>query len=198
MYEMASISIAEISKTIRQRRSVYPDQFRDGPIPNEIINEMLENANWAPNHKKTEPWRFRVFKGAALERLSSYLGRYYKENTPPEKYSEKKYEKTIQKPLKSGCVIAICMQRDEQERLPEWEEIAAVSCAVQNLWLTCATYDIGGYWSSPKSITQAKDLLQLGPKEKCLGLFYMGFLKDATETPRERKPIADKVIWFDK
>ena len=45
------------------------------------IEQILENANWAPNHKKTEPWRFKVFRGAALERLSDYLGEWYRANT---------------------------------------------------------------------------------------------------------------------
>jgi len=26
-------------------------------VDNAIIQQMLENANWAPTHKLTEPWR---------------------------------------------------------------------------------------------------------------------------------------------
>ena len=41
------------------------------------------------------------------------------------------------------------MNRDKQNRLPEWEEIAAVSMAVQNMWLTCYANNIGCYLSTP-------------------------------------------------
>lgn len=193
---MEPLSLVDVSTMIRKRQSVYPDQYTDEPIDEAIINEMLENANWAPNHKKTEPWRFRVFRGEALKRLSDYLGKWYVDNTPAEKFSNKKLEKTKQKPLQSACVIAICMARDEQERLPEWEEIAAVACAVQNMWLTCTAHQIGSYWSSPRSIIEAKEFLNLGANERCLGLFYMGYQKDVTQTERKRKPISEKVIWY--
>ena len=186
---------SDISLLIRSRRSVYPPNYTDQPIDDETILEILENANWAPNHKRTEPWRFKVFKGKALHRLSEYLGNWYKTNTPEEKYSEMKYEKTIQKPLKSGCVIAICMQRDPLERLPEWEELAAVACAVQNMWLTCSSLGIGAYWSSPRSIIEAREFLGLKAGESCLGLFFMGY-QDETRLPGSRKPIEEKVTWI--
>ena len=35
------------------------------------------------------------------------------------------------------------MTKDESNRVPEWEEIAAVSMAVQNMWLSCYVNDIG-------------------------------------------------------
>ncbi|MGY8931922.1 MAG: nitroreductase family protein [Flavobacteriales bacterium] len=39
----------------------------------------------------------------------------------------------------------ICMSRDENEVIPEWEELAATSMSVQNMWLTCTSYDLGCY-----------------------------------------------------
>ena len=49
-----------IENLIRNRRSVFPDQYNDRPIARETLERLLEAANWAPTHKKTEPWRFRV------------------------------------------------------------------------------------------------------------------------------------------
>ncbi len=54
----------QVNELIRTRRSVFPDQLdKDKIIPDAIVWQLLENANWAPNHKKTEPWRFMVFSG---------------------------------------------------------------------------------------------------------------------------------------
>ncbi len=186
----------EISTIIRNRRSIQPNLYTDKPIEQEVIEEILENANWAPNHRKTEPWRFKVFQGAALQRLSDYLGDWYETNTPEAKFSDIKLKKIRKKPLQSSCVIAICMQRDPDEKLPEWEEIAAVACAVQNMWLTCSAYGIGSYWSSPKSIITANKFLALKEGERCLGLFYMGYAQDVILTST-RRAIADKVEWVD-
>lgn len=188
---------AEVSDLLRSRRSIFPKTYNDRPIDKEVIEEVLENANWAPTHKLTEPWRFKVFRGKALERLSTYLSTWYKDNIPAEKYSEKKFEKTKANPLRSSCVIAICMQRDLEASIPEWEEIAAVACAVQNMYLTCAAHNIGCYWSSPRSILEARDFLQLGEGERCLGLFYMGN-HDLPQLHGKRRPISDKTIWLEE
>lgn len=186
----------QINELIRQRRSIFPPSYNDRPISKAILQSILENANWAPNHKMTQPWRFKVFQGAALERLSQYLSDWYKDHTPEAFFSQMKYDKMRLNPLRSAAVIAICMQRDPGESLPEWEEIAAVACAVQNMWLSCTAYGIGAYWSSPSSIIQGDDFLNLKPGERCLGLFYMGY-HDLPEMPGKRSPLEDKVEWLD-
>ena len=57
---------------IRNRRSVFVSQFDNNrKIPDEIILEILQNANSAPTHKLTEPWRFTVFSGKGLEVLGT-------------------------------------------------------------------------------------------------------------------------------
>lgn len=190
-----SLSIEQVNELIRNRRSIFPNTYIDKPISREILEDILENANWAPTHKLTEPWRFKVFTGNSRNRLSEYLSAWYKENTPAEKYSEKKYEKTKKKPLQSACVIAICMQRDPEGRIPEWEEIASVSCAVQNMWLSCSAYGIGCYWSSPKSILEANEFLNLAKGERCLGLLYMGY-HELPHILGKRQPIKDKIEWL--
>ena len=191
-----AITPDQLNTLLRNRRSIFPASYIDKPIPRQVVEEVLENANWAPTHRLTEPWRFKVFQGKALQSLSDYLAQWYKVNTPPEAFSEVKYKKTQKKPLQSACVIAICMQRDPKDRVPEWEEIAAVACAVQNMWLTCTAHQVGCYWSSPKSILEATAFLQLQPGERCLGLFYMGY-HNMPEVPGKRQPIAEKVVWVE-
>lgn len=184
-----------ISALIRRRRAIFPNSYNERPIPEALIREILENANWAPTHKMTEPWRFKVLQGAARATLGDYLAEFYRVHTAPESFSEIKYSKTKNNPLRASAVIAIVMQRDPEERLPEWEEVAAVAAAVQNMWLTCAAHDIGAYWSSPAGILQADNFLGLSPGQRCLGLFYMGY-HDLGELPGKRNPIDEKVEWL--
>lgn len=185
----------ELSILIKSRRSIFPKTYTGKQISDEIIMEILENANWAPSHRKTEPWRFRVLQAEARQDLANYMAAWYKENTPEESFSAKKYEKQLTKPMLSPTIIAICMQRDPEESVPEWEEIAATAMAVQNMWLTCTAHNIGSYWSSPKSILDAKELLQLADGERCLGLFYMGY-HNLPEIPGRRGDIKDKVTFI--
>ncbi len=185
-----------ISNIIRNRRSIFPKTYSDQPIDKAIIEEILENANWAPNHKHTEPWRFKVFTGKALERVSTFMGEFYKSNTPEEKFSEMKYKKKTKNPLRAACIIAICLQRDPDERVPEWEELAAVACAVQNMWLTASAHGIGAYWSTTGAIKDAHKIMELNEGERCIGFFYMGY--PAIDWPQsKRNPIEDKVTWYE-
>ncbi|MCB0639679.1 MAG: nitroreductase, partial [Lewinella sp.] len=160
-------SPSETTALLRARRSVFPSMYTDEPVAEHIIREMLENANWAPNHKQTEPWRFKVFRGEALQRLGAFLGERYEATTPPERFSGIKQRKLSTNPAKAGALIAIILHRDPEARLPEWEEIAAVAAAVQNMWLTATAHGLGGYWSSPNTITEhAADFLQLAEGER--------------------------------
>ncbi len=189
------MKVDTISQIIRNRRSVFPNLFTGTNIDRQIIELLLEDANWAPTHRRTEPWRFIVFhRESARRRLGAYLGNWYRENTPAEQFSEMKWRKNREKPLQSACVIAICMQRDPEERVPEWEEIAAVSCAVQNLWLSASAQGLGGYWSSPRAMLEADDFLALEPGQRCLGIFYLGVLQPVN-LPGDRADWQNKVRW---
>lgn len=190
------ITAEQVNELIKKRRSIFPKTYKDAPIPVEIIQQILENANWAPTHRFTEPWRFKVFRGNGLQRLGNFMAELYKTHVSAPQFSEMKYNKTKKKPIQSACVIAICMQRDPEERVPEWEELAAVACAVQNMWLSCTAYGIGSYWSSPKTLAKAGDFMNLQEGERCLGLFYMGY-HDLPEIPGKRQPIGEKVVWID-
>lgn len=184
-----------VSELIRKRRSIFPKTYNKKPITQAIIEEILENANWAPTHRQTEPWRFKVFREKSLERLGDYLGDFYRNNTPPDEFSEAKHKKSKESPMQSACVIAICMKRDAEGRVPEWEELAAVACAVQNMWLSCTAYGIGSYWSTPKAALEATEFFGLSEGERCLGLFYMGY-HDLPALPGKRAPVAEKTTWI--
>ena len=183
----------KIKDIIKKRRSVFPAQYNNTPIRKEDITDLLEAANCAPTHRKTEPWRFKVFHGKSQEELGLFLAKKYKETT--DKFKEFKYNKTMNNPKKAAAVIAICMQRDPAESLPEWEEIAATAMAVQNMWLLATEKGIGSYWSSPGLIKYMGEFIELNEGERCLGFFYLGYY-DEFSPERIPGPIEDKVSWL--
>ncbi|MBT0606812.1 nitroreductase family protein [Aequorivita echinoideorum] len=181
-----------ISQTIKNRRSVFPAQYNGQPISKEEVLQILESANWAPTHKRTEPWRFKVFHGASQIGLGKFLAETYKQTT--ENFSGFTYKKFLENPVKAGCVIVICMQRDPKESLPEWEEIAATAMAVQNMWLTAADMNIGSYWATPGLLKYMDKFIQMEEGERCLGFFYMGKYDELPEGTR-KTTIQEKTIW---
>jgi nitroreductase len=182
---------------IRSRRSVFTDQLDSGrSIPDEIIWQLLENANWAPTHKRTEPWRFSVFCGDGRKKFADFQASSYKE-TAGEKFKEDKYLKLQRTPLECSHIIAIGMKRNESSGIAEIEEIAAVACAVQNIYLSVTAYGLGGYWSTGGVTyqSQAKPFFGLDDQDRLMGFFYLGYIK-IPSVNGTRKPVKDKTIWI--
>jgi nitroreductase len=190
----------EITRLIRHRRSVYPVQYSGETVSREIIQEMLENATWAPTHKLTQPWRFIVFTGKGLNKLADFMSALYeKVSTANGKYEEKKFKMLSTKPLLASHIIALGMKRDEKERVPVIEEIEAVASAAQNMQLTAAAHGVGCYWGSG-GITyfeEAKPFFGLESKDKLLGFLYIGWPKEGRWPRSKRKPVEEKVTWVD-
>ena len=180
----------------RSRRSVFPDQFDAGKkVDDEIIKEILTNALWAPNHGQTEPWQFTVFTDAGLQEFASFQSELYKKEAG-ESFVEGKYIKLQQQPLRASHIIALGMKRTTTKNIPEIEDIEAVACAVQNIYLSVAAYGLGGYWTTGGIAysPNAKPFFGLGEQDKLLGFFYIAHI--AIPAPKaKRLPFEQKVKW---
>ena len=193
---MMTEEIKVLSDIIKRRRSVFPVSYTAQEIPVEVIQQILESANYAPTHKLTEPWRFRVFIKEGKNRLGTELARIYQASTTEDTFLQKKYDNFVTKANQAGCIIVLTAQLNPA-LLPEWEEVAALACAVQNMALTAEALEVGTYWSSPGMIKHMNDFLGLEENEKCFGLFYMGY-HDHQPRVAKRTPMAHKVKWIEE
>ncbi len=186
------------TEIIRERRSIYPAQYSEECIDDSQINEILENAIWAPSHKRTYPWHFVVFTANGLRELANFQSELYKKkSTENGKYNEETYEKLKKNPLMASHVIAIGLKRDPKNSIPEIEEISSVACAVQNMHLTASSMGLGAYWGTG-GITyyeEAKSFFGLGEEDKLMGFFFLGKLKIENWPKGIRKPYENHVEW---
>ena len=184
------------NQLVRSRRSTFPDQLIKGKkVSDDIISEILVNATWAPNHGKMQPWEFTVFTGEGLQRLATFQSELYKEEAG-DKFKEITYNKLLENPLKASHVISIGMKRTNSPNIPEVEDIAAVACAVQNIYLSVTAYGLGGYWTTG-GVTykdKAKSFFGLGENDRLMGFFYIGEIS-IPSTGASRHSIEDKVKW---
>lgn len=187
----------------RARRSLKPlamDPSR--PIPRELLAELLEDAHWAPTHGLTQPWRFHVFATpASRARLADALQEIYDTLTPPPRRDAEKRAKLGLAPRHAPAVVALFAKVEPAGKIPEWEEIAAVSCAAQNLLLSAHERGLGSYWSSPLPACSPEFArrLDLDPEtHRALGLLYLGWPLPDQPAPRStRAPLAERVTWHE-
>jgi nitroreductase len=191
-----NITPESFNHLVRTRRSVFPKQFDEGKkIPDDIIQQILINATWAPSHGNLQPWRFVVFTGEGLKKLAQFQSELYKE-TSGEKFKQATYENLQANPLKASHVIAICMKRDPNKKFPEIEEISATATAVQNIYLSVSVFGLGGYWTTG-GVTyneKAKPFFGLEADDRLMGFYYIGYI--AVPSPdQKRMPVEEKVEW---
>jgi nitroreductase len=186
-----------LNQIIENRRSVFPQHYTGERVDDVIVKKMLENANWAPTHKLTEPWRFRVYTRDGLKTLAGVQASVYKQVTQADgTFKEERYQNLLTKPLQSSHIIVIAMKRDERKAVPEIEELGAVFCAIQNMHLTATAYGVGAYLSTG-GITyfeEAKSVLGLGKEDKLIGFFNIGMPANVS-VKGKRTSIDDKVLW---
>lgn len=186
-----------IDKVIQNRRSVFPTQYNEKEVSKKFIKKLVDNANCAPSHRLTQPWRFKILQGVSKDKFGTFLADTYTDITSNNDFSPFKHKKIGNNCKSASAIIVICMQRDIKARVPEWEEIAATAMAVQNMWLTCTANNIGCYWSTPMLIEYAGDFFDFEDGERCLGFFYLGNYDDTLEkNDSKRTSIEDKVQWM--
>jgi nitroreductase len=175
---------------ISRRRSVFPQFYTGEKVDDAIITQMLHNATLAPTHKLTQPWRFVVFTGDGIKKLADIQAQIYKDVTSRDgSFKEEKYQSQLTKPLLSSHIIAVCMLRDPKKSVPEIEEIGAVFCAIENIYLTATGHGVGCYLSTG-GITyfdEAKPMFDLGGEDKLIGFIHVGIQKQALPAGKRKR-----------
>jgi len=197
---LTMFDVDQLNLLIRSRRTVKPAAYTDQIIPREVVDTILENGNWAPNHRKTEPWRFRVYAGEARAELAEALVALYEQCTPPESQRADKLEKLDKNPRRASHAIALFMARHgggAPTKIPEIEEVEAVACAGQNMQLTAHAHGLGAFWSTgPMTYDEAATARVFGlePGWRYLGVLFLGV---PAEAPPEgvRTPVSEKTEW---
>ena len=185
-----------LEELIRTRRSVKPAQFGPGKVADEVVEAILESARWAPTHGMTQPWRFVVITGDGIERFTTFREEEYRRKNPGEQFNQLKFDKMRAASEKCSHIILIGMKRQESRKLPEWEEVAAVSSALQNMQLCATAYGVACYWSTGAMSTDPSMLswLELGPDDLALGMLMLGQRGEEVAAP-ERHPQENFVRW---
>lgn len=195
-----AFNVTEINRLIDSRRSIFPKDYSGERVPDSVVRQMLENTNRAQTHKLTEPWRFVVFTGAGLKKLAEFQAECYREVTQRDgTFREDRYQSLQTKPLESSHIIAIAMKRDEKKSLPEWEELGAVFCAIENMYLTATAYGVGCYLSTGgiTNFAEAKSYFGLSNDDKLCGFLHIGMPKSNLLPASKRKPVEEKIQWVE-
>jgi len=176
----------DINQIIKQRRSTFPKEFTGEIIEKEVIEQLLENAHWAPSHRLTLAWTFRVYEGESKNKLFDF----WRNTAIPTKHEKIDFNKK-----QTSHVIVVTVHDKEQNPLEE--EIASTACAVQNIYLSLSQFpDVGGYWGSGNGIYEPHfhEFIHAEEDEFCMGYFLLGKVKNKRKEAN-RSDYKNNVIW---
>jgi nitroreductase len=203
-----------IDVAIKGRRSIR--QYKENPVPQELISKILEAGTYAPSGKNSQPWRFQVFTGEPKTRLTTVfrsslegmkdiigeknMGSSFNTCSIMERAPVIVIVWNTQSALKDrlGGVVAKISKR--VKRLREFGHLAAlqgVSAAIQNMLLTAHGLGLGSLWIG--DICYAMDDLEkhLGKPWELVAAVAIGWPteEEASKPPRKRLDV-DEVTEF--
>lgn len=179
------VSYAHLADLVTSRRtSMLVDNDRE--VPAALVRELCQLATWAPNHKRTWPWRFALFTGDGRARLGEAM---VSDMVAARFGDEGKRHKTLTKYLRTPAILVVgCAPNDNE--LFHQENRDAVAAGIQNLLLGATTLGLATFWSSP-ALTEPPSVLDLcgfDPGDRIVGVIYLGWADGTCGAP-ERPPV---------
>lgn len=168
-----------VEDAIRSRRT--HKVFGADPVDEETIRDILDLARWAPNHKLTNPWRFRV------------LG--------PQARAALKQAADLDKPGSAAkldraptLICATVVQDGDEAHRQEDMLAAAAACYI--VLLAAEARGLASYWRTVMAMeTEAgRAALSIPPEERVIGLLHLGCRRQEQRVP-EREPV-DSIASF--
>ena len=188
--ELPSLDVpTAVDEVIRTRRtSLLVDP--DDEVPEELLSLLIDLATWAPNHKRTWPWRFTVLTGDARYRFGHALASVAeREGIPPDKVA-----KLPTKYARSPAVVLVWVAVDPQP-VRAREDRDAVAAAVQNLLLAATSFGLGNFWATIPEVLEdaARHFAGVDHDHDLVALVYLGWPTGTSAAP-ERPPA--QVTWL--
>lgn len=190
----------ELLHALKLRRSIA--QLKPDAVPREMIEQLLEVATHAPNHKKAEPWKFFVFSGDSRQKLAdAFVWNYHLDH--PEISAEELAgpgRKSANRVLRSPLVIVVTSNNGHSE-VQKLENYGAVCAATQNILLAAHALGLSAFWRTGDAAYTAprnaiKELIGADESTQIAAFLLIGF-PAITEKSSPREPFQNKTIWFD-
>ena len=193
---------------LRSRRSVR--SFRPDPIPEAVLQRIIETATYAPSAHNKQPWRFIVLTGSdARSRLAKAITGKFRFDMLADGTSDAeiqaRVERTVRRVKEAPVVIVLCRDVTQVNSQPDAIRqeaeatmgIQSVALAGLQLLLAAQVEGLGGTWICwPLFTLQAtRAALELPADWEPQAMIFLGYSAEQPVTP-ERKPIQEIVRYL--
>jgi 5,6-dimethylbenzimidazole synthase len=196
-------AIAALDRSIRERRDMR--HFLPDPLPDGLLNRLIEAAHLAPSVGYMQPWRFiRITESDLRERIHGLVERERLATAEALPSRNNEFRQVKIEGIRECAELLVVALMPERERhivgrrtLPEMD-VASVGCAIQNMWLLARAEGIGLGWVSFFDPQALADLLGMPPGARPLAILCIGQVAAFYPRPMfedagwgQRLPLAD-------
>ena len=165
-------SPAATLELLKSRRSIR--RYRPDPVPDEMVEQLLEAGRWAPSASNRQPWHFIVIRDAEIRRdvaeraAYHFIGWRHVANAP--------------------LLIALCVEAGN----PVYRRFMHqdIGLAGSQIMLQAHALGLGTCWTGGIDPDALGDILRVPDAVEVVGLLSVGFPAEAPD-PRRRKPLAE-------
>jgi len=179
------VELDDFSELVRSRRThMLVDRAR--AVDPALVDELCELATWAPNHKRTWPWRFAALTGEARAALGEA---FVADMVARDLGDAGKRAKTLTKYLRSPTVLVVAAERHDNPQFHD-ENAFAVAAGIQNLLLGATAAGLASFWSTPPLPDSPTVLALCGfePTARIIGVIYLGWEAGSVPVPDRPAP----------
>ena len=184
-----------VVRTLRAHRA-----FTTEPVPDEIVEQVLEAATYAPSAENTQPWVFIVVRDSTARDRIGELNRQAWENGGRE-FSRPRLSPDVFAKVEAGAtggianapvLVVVCA---DTSRCVEAVIESSVWPAVQNLLLAAHALGLGSALTTITTVfgDEMRSLLALPDHVRPLGVVPLGWPAKQLGPPR-RAPVAEKTF----
>ena len=182
-----------VLEAIRDRRSIK--KFSERPVTREEIEELLEAAALAPNHRLTNPWRFYVLGPEARYQYGLALGaRKAKKIDDPAAAQTMRESVANEHRALPGMIAFAVVETDNPEQREE--DYAATLMAIQNFSLAAMELGLGTHIKTGAIMNDptARAAARVNDNERIVAVVNVGV---PLEVPNQksRKPAPEVTTW---
>jgi nitroreductase len=188
-----------ILEAIAQRRSIR--RFKDAPLPDEIVQQILHAGVLAPSGKNSQPWRFYVVredKRAEMVRVMREGIAHAKEAGVPLGSAE-----WTAKIMERAPVTVFVLNENAEDVKPITDagkflgslvDVQSIGAAIQNMLLAALELGVGSLWICDVFYAYEELRAWLGTDRQMIAAVSFGYADEAPGA-RPRKAVEEVTEW---